>query len=64
TRRTRLGRNDDREEASTCGSTFPIFIEVGSPLGAGSTYTLDDREKASAHLHVLLNCDQINPYLE
>ncbi|MED6191028.1 hypothetical protein PIB30_112009, partial [Stylosanthes scabra] len=58
-----MGRNDDRGEVSSPGVTYSVFREEGSPLGAASMYMLDDRDIAAAHLHVLLNCDRISPFL-
>ena len=63
-RRTRLPRNDDGGEG--CSSTPPlsIFNYIGRPSGKCTSFILDDKDMKVAHLYVLLNCPEVEPFLE
>lgn len=61
--RNRVGRNDDGGEDETIQRTMSIFNKPGRPSGTCKSRYLDDRELAAAHLHVLLNCDEVQPYI-
>ena len=63
TMRTRVGRNDDGGEGSTSASQISIFNHAGRPHGTCSNRYLLDKELAAAHLHVLLNCPEVEPYI-
>ncbi|XP_058751501.1 uncharacterized protein LOC131624571 [Vicia villosa] len=44
--------------------TLSIFNKCGRPSGKLQDYWVLDKERESAHMHVLINCDEVKPYLE
>ena len=63
-RRTRVGRNEylgDDEMIEQCGSIFNLS---GRPSGACKRRYLNDDEYKAARLYVLLNCTEVEPYIE
>ncbi|XP_072087304.1 uncharacterized protein [Arachis hypogaea] len=52
-RRTRVGRNDDGGD--TIKASLSIFNRPGRKVGKAKDHWLDERDKAAAHLHILLN---------
>lgn len=44
--------------------TLSVFSKPGRPSGKKSASYLSDKEHKSAHVHILINCTEIKPYLE
>ncbi|PNX57583.1 hypothetical protein L195_g058767, partial [Trifolium pratense] len=42
---------------------YPFESKCGRPSGKSEVYWLLDEEWKSAHVHVLINCDEVKPYL-
>lgn len=63
-RRTRVPRNDDGGEGCSINPTFSIFNYPGRPAGRCISCFLEEREMKAAHLYVLLNCPEVEPYLK
>ncbi|XP_020965106.1 uncharacterized protein LOC107614363 isoform X1 [Arachis ipaensis] len=59
-RRTRVGRNDDGED--TIKASLSIFNRPGRKVGKAKDHWLDERDKAAAHLHILLNESKVSPF--
>ncbi|KAH6775537.1 hypothetical protein C2S52_013098 [Perilla frutescens var. hirtella] len=58
-----VGRNYD----GTCDKSqgqMSIFSQYGRTLGAGLTRFLSDDEWEKAHIYILKNCDEIQPFIE
>ncbi|PKU76965.1 hypothetical protein MA16_Dca001571 [Dendrobium catenatum] len=45
-------------------SNISVFSGIGEPLGASTMRYLADKEMAVITLYILLNCDEVEPYLE
>ena len=60
-KRTTLGRNDDGGESS-CPPTLSVFNRPGRGWGNTEKHFLTDMEKHAAHLHVLINCEELESY--
>lgn len=45
-------------------STLSIGNQLGRPSGQHEIHWLSDAEWRSAHVHVLINCNEIKPYIE
>ncbi|XP_025665201.1 uncharacterized protein [Arachis hypogaea] len=52
-RRTRVGRNDD--DGDKIKASLLIFNRSGRKVGKAKDHWLDERDKAAAYLHILLN---------
>lgn len=63
-RRTRVARNDDGGDTHTEPTTYSIFNHPGRPSGEYRDRMLTDRELDRATLYVLLNFDEVQPYLK
>lgn len=57
-------RNNTRLECNDIQPTLSILHKGGRPSGKPRKHYLLDKELDSAHVHVLINCDEIKPYLE
>ncbi|MED6142623.1 hypothetical protein PIB30_115572, partial [Stylosanthes scabra] len=57
--RTRVGRNDEVDSKSGV-PTLSVLNHPGDLGGRKQTKWLTYRELDSAHLHVLLNCDELD----
>ncbi|MED6160491.1 hypothetical protein PIB30_051932 [Stylosanthes scabra] len=55
-----IGRNDEAMSEISNSATFFVFIQEGVCLGSSSEYWLEEKEKSAAHLHMLLNCEQVS----
>ncbi|KAI5414518.1 hypothetical protein KIW84_040134 [Lathyrus oleraceus] len=44
--------------------TMSILQSGGRPSGKSRKYFLSDKEWKSSHVHVLINCDEVKPYLD
>lgn len=64
TRMRRVPRNDDGGEAEYSADMFSIFKTVGRPYGCSTTRRLTDQEYHAAHTYVLLNCEELQPYVQ
>lgn len=51
--------DDDPPESSS--SLFPC---IGKPVGGSSYFDLTPIEMLQAHRHVLVNCDEVQPFIE
>jgi ABC-type cobalamin transport system ATPase subunit len=45
-------------------TTLSISNQLGRPSGKPQTHWLSDAEKRSAHVHILINCNEVKPYIE
>ncbi|XP_025661613.1 uncharacterized protein [Arachis hypogaea] len=59
-RRTRVGRNDNGGD--TIKASLSIFNRPGRKVGKAKDHWLDERDKAAAHLHILLNESKVIPF--
>ena len=59
---TRVRRNDDGGVNENATTTLSIFNLPGRPSGACSSRFMEPIELDVAHLYVLLNCDEVEPY--
>lgn len=58
-----VGRNDDGGEDETSQLTLSIFNHSGRSAGTCKSRYLNDKELAAAHLHILLNCEEVETYI-
>ncbi|KAJ4827832.1 hypothetical protein Tsubulata_028897 [Turnera subulata] len=64
TRLSRVVRNEDIGSHSPNGPSISIFQPIGQPDGSKDARYLDDEEYSATCLYVLLNCDEVVPYLQ
>ena len=64
TRRTRIPRNLEVGESSSCTPLISIFNYPGRAIGKCMTYYLNQRDFDAAQLYVLQNCEEVQPYFE
>ena len=65
TRRTRIPCNVDAGDGcSSSSSPISIFNYPGRACGKSIQFYLDERDMKAAHLYILLNCEEVQPYLE
>nr|GMD54306.1 uncharacterized protein LOC110657485 [Ipomoea batatas] len=62
TKFNRLERNNDGGSYTT-NAEISIFSKPGRALGAGIARNLSDDEWLQAHIYVLKNCDEVQPFL-
>ena len=62
--RNRVGQNDDWCQYDVIPHTLSIFNLPSRSVGNCKSRYLNDKELAAAHLHVLLNSDEVQPYIE
>lgn len=55
-------RNDPGGSVPSC--SLSIFTKRGRPSGSARDHYLSPQEYQSAHVHVLINCGEVKPYLE
>ena len=60
----KIGRNDVFTEKYANQPTLSVFNPSGRTYDLESTRWLDDKEVAAAQLHVLINCDDVKPFLK
>lgn len=57
-----------RNEAFVVNNNSPpmlsIFNQLGRPSGRPRKHWLDDAEWMSAHIHIVINCNEMKPYIE
>ena len=61
--RSRHRRNEDDDEHINHFPTLSVFEPQGTTIGRERSRYLTDAEYVAAHLHVLLNCDEVKPYI-
>lgn len=61
TRFNRLDRNYENSQGHD--DTLPIFSHSGRSLGAASVRDLEKGELDDAHIYILKNCDEVQPFL-
>ena len=61
--RSRCRRNEDDDEHINHFSTLSVFALQGTAIGRERSRYLTDAEYVAADLHVLLNCDEVKPYI-
>jgi len=57
-------RNEIPIQSERCRSSLSIFNVPGCNAGKKSIHWLTHKEWNSAHVHVLINCTEVKPYLE
>ncbi|KAK2383561.1 hypothetical protein QL285_070997 [Trifolium repens] len=57
-------RNNPQSNHENVQPTLSLLSKCGRPSGKPKVYWLLDEEWKSAHVHVLINCDEVKPYLE
>ena len=57
-------RNDPRSGLDIIQPSLSVLNKSGRPSGRAQAYWLTDDEWKSAHVHVLINCNEVKPYLE
>ena len=57
-------RNEMQIESQGCPYMLSIFNQSGRHFGKELTHWLTDAELRSVHVHVLINCSEVKPYLE
>ncbi|XP_014493193.1 uncharacterized protein LOC106755535 [Vigna radiata var. radiata] len=57
-------RNRNEVDIEIERTTLSVFDQAGRHSGRESTHWLSDEELRSAHVHVLINCNEVQPYLE
>ncbi|XP_057439916.1 uncharacterized protein LOC130731673 [Lotus japonicus] len=62
--RNRVGRNDAGSHDDVDPQNLSIFSHPGRTAGTSRSRYLTDMESAAAHLHILLNCDEVKPFIE
>ncbi|KAH0748583.1 hypothetical protein KY290_027815 [Solanum tuberosum] len=58
-----LERNDDGVAVESNGGLM-IFCQPGKALKGGKPHLLDLKEMEQAHIYILKNCDEVQPFLE
>ena len=64
TKLNKVDRNDDGAEVDVPYGSLPIFTHPGRAVGKEKTRYLTDAELKAAITYVLLNCEEIEPFLE
>lgn len=62
-RRTQVPRNDDGGQGCSNRPPLSIFNYPGRPTGRCISFMLEERDLQTAHLYVLLNCPEVEPFL-
>jgi len=57
-------RNEILVESERCPSMLSVFNQTGRYSGKKSIHWLTHKEWSFAHIHVLINCTEVKPYLE
>ena len=61
--RTRCRRNEGDDEHINHFLTLSVFAPQRTAIGKERSRYLTDAKYVAGHLHVLLNCDEIKPYI-
>ena len=62
--RNRVGRNDDGGQGDEVQRNLSIFNHPGRLAGASKNRYLNDMEYHAVHLHILMNCEEVQPYIK
>lgn len=62
--RSRSMRNEFEIQQDAIPQTLSVFRQQGHLAGKKRQQYIRDEEVAAAHLHILLNCDEVCPYIE
>lgn len=57
-------RNDPRTKDDGVQPTLSVLNKSGRPSGMSKKDWIQDKDFRSAHVHVLINCDEVKPILE
>ena len=60
----KVDRNDDGGEVDAPDGCFSIFMHPGRPAGKMKERYLSENELDAARLYVLLNCDEVQPFVQ
>ena len=63
TRLNKIDRNDDGGEVDALDGCLSIFMHPGRPAGKMKERYLSENELDAACLYVLLNCDEVQPFV-
>ena len=66
TRHRKVPRNLDFQtnEHGEFDGNLSIFIHPGRSMGRGRSRFMDEEEYRAAHKYILLNCSEVQPYIE
>lgn len=64
TRRTQPPRNDDGGESDASDTRLSIFKETGRPIGRCTSRALEEKELSAAEVYILMNCTEVEPYVQ
>jgi len=59
-----IGRNEDLQQPEPQMRTLLVFNRKGTPFGIQGKRYLTEPEYRAARLHILVNFDEVQPYLE
>ena len=62
TRFNRLEKNEDGKDSQHQG--LSVFMKSGKPLGQANIKVLSHADWNCAHLYVLRNCEEVQPFIE
>ncbi|XP_045791903.1 uncharacterized protein LOC123886649 [Trifolium pratense] len=57
-------RNEAARLNDVVTTTLSISNQLGRPSGKPQTHWLSDVEKRYAHVHILINCNEVKPYID
>ena len=60
---TRCRGNEDGDEYNNYFPTLPVFELQETAIGRERSRYLTDVEYIAAYFHVLLNCEEVKPYI-
>ncbi|XP_004488345.1 uncharacterized protein [Cicer arietinum] len=60
----RSQRNEGAKLNDVVTTTLSISNQLGRPSGKAQTHWLSDAERRSAHVHILINCNEVKPYID
>ena len=63
TRMWKVPRNADSGGGDEIEGTLSIFKHLGQPYGLTKSKRLSDSEYEAARTYVLLNCEEVDPYV-
>ena len=64
TRMRKVPCNDEGGDGDEIEGTLPIFKHLGRPYGRSKSRRLSDSEYEAARTYVLLNCEDVDPYVK
>ena len=59
-----MPRNDDGRVAVPIEGNLSIFTYLGRSYGAAKPRPIEGEELRAAQSYILLNCDEVTPYIE